>query len=984
VFPTNPSAGDTFNFELPYPDPYSADPSTPATIEYQYNGICWAPQNAGAGNSFNLRSRKVKAGEQNPTRPTDEQLRAPVTIAASTIAAKCLAGLELTASGLGLLANHYPEDQAEITDSYTTVLDTLLGDEGLVGFLNANEVLVILRIDQTALPAGAYVTEQEIVDIAPIGEGTLPADVYELNVDSAALIEPSRNPDPIPPVTRDFTLPQQEKNAEFSLSFEQFLQNSTFDYYRYLYNQVKVTVTSPSNCTIQTGTAGVTITPTTDFVGIATLQYSITDGATTSNISTVRFEVVVGADGTTGASFIDQSGLEVSYVTSDQKTIFINYDNGGSRATAEYPSYPATYTRDFYGVYGELLRRVEVQEDTSASAAANIFQLWLTAGLTPPNYNVNVRTETLNTYSYVRKNKANQGQTCGIGGLCQANATLPSNPTAGDAIQYGECSYTFNGLSWEPTPPDGSETVLSVGTPPLSETSQEDIEPKLLRSVVTTTEAGAYICGGINWPQADDRVPPLSRGDAVTEYTTTDYSDYTNAKGVKVQKVVTRTFRARYKTAEGQQFLAAQAQLAGDLGVSLPYSDIYGYALALVLDDETVTTQVERVNDAGVSLSQRERTPVMPRTWDEANGYQEGQDYWREQNRMTAEMARGKLNRFVRWGTRYGVSLQVVPWVLPMYPLSPLYLDMRSVVGAYVTNGISIVFNSDGILANVDALLVGGVGGTGTPWFPLPSGVSLMEAPAPSLDPGAIYANSIPTPVGFDPNNPALIWSALPTTESDSLPATLTPAGVVLSDPPQYRITLGVHTRVECQRLGWSLTPVITDQALGVKTGIAAVRTSATRVPAAGVSLAGLAPSVSTGASAAAPAASVGVSATAPRIALSATIKAPVANVGLSSVAPAIRIGAAVKAPLATVTVGATAPINVGPPGPTLTPATAVVAVAGTAPAVSAGKALAVPTADVQVSGSSPQIGLQGDYFAAFSSQVYGWDRDFQPDWWAD
>lgn len=32
----------------------------------------------------------------------------------------------------------------------------------------------------------------------------------------------------------------------------------------------------------------------------------------------------------------------------------------------------------------------------------------------------------------------------------------------------------------------------------------------------------------------------------------------------------------------------------------------------------------------------------------------------------------------------------------------------------------------------------------------------------------------------------------------------------------------------------------------------------------------------------------------------------------------------------------------------------------------------------------SVQFGVASDYFSSFNSQVYGWDRDFQVDWWAD
>jgi hypothetical protein len=41
-------------------------------------------------------------------------------------------------------------------------------------------------------------------------------------------------------------------------------------------------------------------------------------------------------------------------------------------------------------------------------------------------------------------------------------------------------------------------------------------------------------------------------------------------------------------------------------------------------------------------------------------------------------------------------------------------------------------------------------------------------------------------------------------------------------------------------------------------------------------------------------------------------------------------------------------------------------------------------TVAVNVSDANFQKSLASDYFGGFHSQVYGWDRDFQVDWWAD
>lgn len=70
----------------------------------------------------------------------------------------------------------------------------------------------------------------------------------------------------------------------------------------------------------------------------------------------------------------------------------------------------------------------------------------------------------------------------------------------------------------------------------------------------------------------------------------------------------------------------------------------------------------------------------------------------------------GRIQNKLLFGNRYGMSLQVVPESLPAAPFSPLFVQASGLTAMYRVNGSGWTFDSNGIIASVDALFWGGVG----------------------------------------------------------------------------------------------------------------------------------------------------------------------------------------------------------------------------------------------------------------------------------
>jgi hypothetical protein len=160
--------------------------------------------------------------------------------------------------------------------------------------------------------------------------------------------------------------------------------------------------------------------------------------------------------------------------------------------------------------------------------------------------------------------------------------------------------------------------------------------------------------------------------------------------------------------------------------------------------------------------------------WTASDGFE-----FRGSNAQALALRYARAQNEILRGNRSGVSLQLPAYVMPVAPLSFIYLEAGSVTGAYRANGMSWAINSDGILCAMDALFSGGVGGSGTPFFPVAPGITTLPAAPTPTAATPTPANSLAAPEGFDPEAPGSIWSQLPVGTEPTYAQSIAPTALV-------------------------------------------------------------------------------------------------------------------------------------------------------------------------------------------------------------
>lgn len=135
-------------------------------------------------------SIKWTAFDDNENNDYDEDDQRIVTlpIRASSIMTKCLTEIGISASS-SPLTNKFSIAEFDFSPGYVQVLSDLLVSESYFGYLDANEVLQIINLDQEATPGPAY-TATDIVDIGPIGTGQLPGEAVTVSYSTLKLKQP--------------------------------------------------------------------------------------------------------------------------------------------------------------------------------------------------------------------------------------------------------------------------------------------------------------------------------------------------------------------------------------------------------------------------------------------------------------------------------------------------------------------------------------------------------------------------------------------------------------------------------------------------------------------------------------------------------------------------------------------------------------------------------------------------------------------------
>ena len=287
----------------------------------------------------------------------------------------------------------------------------------------------------------------------------------------------------------------------------------------------------------------------------------------------------------------------------------------------------------------------------------------------------------------------------------------------------------------------------------------------------------------------------------------------------------------------------------------------------------------------------------------------------------------GRTQNRLLLGNRNGINLQLAPERLPAAPFEPLYVQANGLTAQYRANGTSWAFDSNGIVASVDALFWSAVGGTGTFWFPVAPGITTL------------------------PTTPAIVSG------------TMTPTTVVLpyNETAVYNGIL--RTRLDIVKFEYSLTLLTVIPAATIKIPAQVSRILKIEPPAGAITLAAQAPAVATAILIAVPAAFITMAAAVPAINTGAAVLCPAVNISVSASAPAVATAILIAVPAGAITLAAQAP------------------------AVATAILIAVPAGAITLAGIAPEIQTASpggtSYYEDWIAQTYGFEADIYPSWWA-
>lgn len=663
-------------------------------------------------NLFGSRNQanQLTVNEQFLAAPASILGRAPLTIRASSVLDKCLEALGISSTGTELIAQ-FTQDSFDLSSGYVTVIDQLLANESLYGYLNEQEVLVIGEVENPA-GSGPLLDENSIIQLDGINQGILPGQEVTVSFKSRPLtpadpldpepasgggsgpgsgnpIEETRRPD-------DANIQFYENNWEYE---ENVVTGNTASFS--VGNVTPISFSFNYNVTTETYTEY----DDSDYVTKRTTR------RTSAGADVIGSLIALQIEGEFGRSFVEDGPFTVSPETT-------------GFATQEFVS------------------------------------------------------ETVDEFTYR---------------VLQA----PEEPSTRDLF----C----------PSEDEEAEEQVFQATP----VKQEKV---LITQVSTTTEDPLAVLAklnlsGVNWRAYRLSSLPSLGGPVVTDKVIINY-ELNQPTGQT--KTTTERYTIYAQTIEGQQETAYRGQFANttekiSANFSIATRLVYDTTEVAVRRDRTFGVQKRPVKSDLLQQAFGDTAPVGSGA-DEQNNTQEvtvGQDSStiQTQPNLTVQQPFGSDDGFV-WtastglefsgsnagvlaaryaraqnailrGNRSGLQLQLPAYAMPLYPLSYVYVKAANATGGYRSNGMSWAMNAEGILCSMDALFWGGVGGSGTAWFPVAPGItSLPSNPTVTFGSGA-PANATTTPSGFNPAAPGTIFTTLPTGQAPTYEQSIAPTALV-------------------------------------------------------------------------------------------------------------------------------------------------------------------------------------------------------------
>jgi hypothetical protein len=751
------------------------EPQNYPSSDYDWQPLeqCYLPKEG--AKPFNFSDTKAASQltvrEDYALAPSKVMNRAPMGIRASAVLQKCCFALGLATTG-STLTNVY-QDDFDLSAGYVSVLDQLISSESLFGYLNESETLVLRGWDGAG--SGPLLDDSSVIELSGINSGVLPGQVVSVTFDSKRLEQTAA------------------EEAQQELDSEEAAQEVLDD-------------------------------PTSTEEEKEAAQEELDTLAEEKQLRDWERDEAV--------------------TYNQQYDFYVQDDAGAIVYTLSVAHNPRSVTRTYYDESDYKTKAITTEERIFAGELGSILQAKLNA-----LYAAN-DLEELRLLPQLARQEL----------LFRTEEYLEYEP-----IKQEEAA---DSLALDPDrlcpDPTGEERVVDEDAAQEKRVEKQQVRQTVKRFEPIEALIGKLNIGGIDWGEFD--LSTLPTGEYEAERTVITY-DTNQPEGQT--KTRTDRYLAYGLTQNGQQDTAEKGQVTTDLN---GLNDLLAAAERLVFEGTSMAIQQDRTfgvqqrpttearqealkekqaavgatNDEGrqqAELEQENSTvESKPKTelemplasddavvWSASNGYE-----FKGSNAMSQALRYARTQNAVMFGNRAGVSLQLPAYVMPLYPLSSVYLQAAGLTAAYKANGLSWSFNSDGILGAMDALYAGAVSGSGTFWMPVAPGItSLPSDPTVTTGTGA-PANSTTTPSGFDPTAPGAVFASLPTGQAPSYAQSIAPTALVPSVNERVPLVAGTRTALSVTALDYALTLPTGTAVLVTKAEI----TVATRLAAAAGALA--------------------------------------------------------------------------------------------------------------------------------------------------
>lgn len=734
------------------------EPENYPSVDFDWQSLdqCYLPKEGAKPFNFSdpKAASQLTVREEYALAPAKVMNRAPMGINASSVLQKCCAALGL--AYIGVLTNTY-QDDFDLSAGYVSVLDQLISSESLFGYLNENETLVLRGWDGTG--TGPLLDESSIIELNGINSGVLPGQVVTVTFDAKRLEQTAADK------------AQEELDAE---------------------EAAEAVLEDPA--------------------------------ATPEEQAAAQEELDAAAE----EKELRDWERDEAVTYNQEYDFFVQDDDGAVVYTLSVTHNPRSVTLTYYDDSDYKIKAITNEERIFAGELGSILQAKLNALFEANNVeelrllpqvarqDLLFRTEEYLEYELIKQ-----------------ETTADSLPLDPDRL----CP-----------DPDGVERVADEDAAKNKRVEKQQVSQTVKRFEPIEALIGKLNISGIDWGEFDFNTLPT--GEYEAERTVITY-DTNQPEGQT--KTRTDRYLAYGLTQNGQQDTAEKGQVTTDLN---GLNDLLATAKRLVFEGTSIAIQQDRTfgiqqrprtearqealeekqppvgatNDEGQQETEleQENTTVetKPKTelqmplasddavvWTASNGYE-----FKGSNAMIQAMRYARTQNAVMYGNRAGVSLQVPAYLMPLYPLSSVYLQAEGLTAAYKANGLSWSFNSDGILGAMDALFAGAVSGSGTFWMPVAPGItSLPSDPTVTNGTGAA-ANSTTTPSGFNPTAPGAVFTSLPTGQAPNYAQSIAPTALVPYVNERVPLVAGTRTALSVTAL---------DYALSLPTGTAVLMTKA-------------------------------------------------------------------------------------------------------------------------------------------------------------